>query len=146
MEAKNQGLRTAFLCHSHHDAVLAKGLVVLLAEAGWTVYIDWEDHEMPSSPNRETAERIQRKIKEHSFFLFLATEKSMSSRWCPWELGYADGVKDFGRIFVVPTAEGSTTHGNEYLQLYRRIDLNSLNQAEVWAPGAVYASTPIRSV
>ena len=39
-EAKVQGVKTAFLCHSHRDAELAKGLVNMLSEAGWRVYID----------------------------------------------------------------------------------------------------------
>ena len=34
------GKRTAFLCHSHKDADLVRGLQVLLVESGFDVYID----------------------------------------------------------------------------------------------------------
>jgi hypothetical protein len=107
----------------------------MLAEAGWRIYVDWADVEMPDTPNRETAKRIQQKIIELDWFLFLATANSMSSRWCPWEIGYADGKKHIDQIFIVPTQDGQKTHGNEYLQLYRRIDFATTGQLGTWRPG-----------
>lgn len=134
-EARTLGVKTAFLCHSHHDADLAKGLVHLLSDAGWRVYIDWQDAEMPNTPNRETARRIKQKIIDLDFFLVLTTQNSMASRWCPWEIGYADGNKQLDRILIVPTEDGAQTHGNEYLKLYRRINLSDKNELAVWQPG-----------
>ncbi|WP_291982980.1 toll/interleukin-1 receptor domain-containing protein [Candidatus Accumulibacter sp. ACC005] len=134
-EARTLDVKTAFLCHSHQDADLAKGLVHLLSDAGWRVYIDWQDAEMPNTPNRETAQRIKQKIIDLDFFLFLATQNSMASRWCPWEIGYADGKKQLDRILIVPTEDGAQTHGNEYLQLYRQITLSDKNELAVWQPG-----------
>jgi hypothetical protein len=125
--------RTAFLCHSHKDLELAEGLQVWLAEQGVDLYIDWQDAAMPEHPNRDTAERIQTHIRTSDWFLFLATANSMSSRWCPWELGYADGTKQLDRIAIVPTSDALTTHGNEYLQLYRRVDLSAAGQL-LWVP------------
>jgi hypothetical protein len=134
-EARSQSLRTVFLCHSHLDGQLAKGVVALLEEAGWRAYVDWEDASMPETPNRETAARIKQKIVDLDYFLFLATANSMSSRWCPWEIGYADGKKQIDRILMLPTTDGNRTHGNEYLQLYRRIEMSSLDKLGVWQPG-----------
>lgn len=135
-EARTQGLQTVFLCHSHRDEALVKGLIALLEESGWRVYVDWADASMPEAPNRETAARIKRKIVDFAYFLFLATSNSVSSRWCPWEIGYADGTKPIERILVLPTTDdGIKTYGNEYLQLYRRIDLSSLGKLAVWQPG-----------
>jgi hypothetical protein len=107
-EAKADGHRTGFLCHSHDDRLLASGLVVLLKEAGWDVYVDWQDPLMPSAPTRETALRIQQKIREADFFLFLATRSSVQSRWCPWEIGYADGQKPVSTILIIPTTANGT--------------------------------------
>lgn len=120
--AKASHKQTAFLSHSHKNADLAKGVQSFLQAEGWEVYIDWEDTAMPESPNRETAQRIQAKIRDLNWFLFLATRNSMESRWCPWEIGYADGVKPYDNILILPTSDNSGTHGNEYLQLYRRLD------------------------
>lgn len=123
-EARIENKRTAFLCHSHRDADLAKGLQGFLHSKGWEVYIDWEDSTMPERPDRRTAEKIQEKIRAVEMFFFLATENSMTSRWCPWEIGYADGVKNLNRILILPTADSrGITYGNEYLQLYRYLDI-----------------------
>lgn len=133
----NARQNTALLCHSHHDKELAEGLQVWLAEQGVDLYIDWKDSAMPETPDRETAKRIQNRIQTSQWFLFLATANSKASRWCPWELGYADGKKNWDQIAVVPTADGRGTYGNEYLQLYRRVDANSLNQLFLFEPGSV---------
>lgn len=135
-EAKASSLATAFLCHSHKDASLVKGITNLLEDSGWDVYIDWEDSSMPETPNRQTALNIQNKIKDLKYFLFLATENSMSSRWCPWEIGYANGVKNIENILIIPTADRlGTARGNEYLQLYRRIDIADGGGLAAWQPG-----------
>jgi hypothetical protein len=121
-EAKASRKQTAFLSHSHQDARIAKSVQGFLHAQGWEVYIDWEDSSMPDSPNRETASRIQARIRELDWFLFLATRNSMASRWCPWEIGYADGVKAHDTILILPTSDSYGSHGNEYMQLYRYIN------------------------
>jgi hypothetical protein len=128
MEARRFGLKSAFLCHSHKDVQLVEGLIVLLRDNGWRVYVDWKDTGMPERPSRETAEQIQSRIRSCEYFLFLATSNSMGSRWCPWEIGFADGVKNIDAIFVVPTSDSFNTYGNEYLDLYRKIDLSQYDR------------------
>lgn len=122
-EAKAARKQTAFLSHSHQDARLAKSLQGFLQAQGWEIYIDWEDTSMPDSPTRETAEKIQARIRDLDWFLFLGSQNSMKSRWCPWEIGYADGVKPIDNILIIATTDSTGTHGSEYLQLYRHIDL-----------------------
>lgn len=123
-EARQAGKQTAFLSHSHKDSTLAKGLQGFLQSKGWLVYIDWEDMSMPLKPNRETAQKIKDKIKRFDWFFYLATANSASSRWCPWEIGYADGVKDIDKIVIIPTRDSAgRNHGNEYLDLYRNVDV-----------------------
>lgn len=133
-QAKSLGQSTIFLSHSHKDHTLALGFAQLLQDAGCRVYIDWLDGEMPERPNKETAVRIQLKIKENDYFVYLATEYSSKSRWCPWEIGYADGVKITDRIVIAPTRDRSATYGQEYLGLYRHIDLASDGQLAVFDP------------
>lgn len=134
-EARAQGLKTVFLCHSHFDEQLVKGLLVVLQDAGWRVYVDWADTSMPDTPDQVTATRIKQKIVEHDLFLFLATANSMTSRWCPWEIGYADGKKQIDQILILPTTDGAITHGNEYLELYQQIELSNMGKIGVWQPG-----------
>ncbi|MEI5997848.1 toll/interleukin-1 receptor domain-containing protein [Paraburkholderia bengalensis] len=131
------GQKTAFLCHSHVDRDLAEGLQQLLKEEGWSLYIDWQDHSMPPVPDRETARKIQLRISASDWFLYLATENSAGSRWCPWEIGIADGKKDPSRIVVIPTEDDRGRHyGNEYLQLYRHLDPTSLGRLQFFEAGS----------
>src|SRR5437867_3517778 len=78
------GQSTAFLSHSHKDRQLAEGLQEMLRQRGMDLYIDWQDASMSDQPTRETAVRLQRRIVDTTWFFFLATANSMSSRWCPW--------------------------------------------------------------
>jgi hypothetical protein len=114
--------RTAFLSHSHRDERLALSLQGFLAQQGVHLYIDWQDSTMPEIPNSETADKIRTKIRQCHYFLYLATENSKDSRWCPWELGFADGVKKHEKIYVIPTSNARGSYGTEYVDLYRRID------------------------
>jgi len=60
-----------FLCHSHHDELLVRGVITLLEEAGCRVYVDWADGSMPETPTRETAARIKQKIVDLNYFISL---------------------------------------------------------------------------
>ena len=91
---------------------------------------------MPAVPDRSTAAKIKERIGAANYFLFLATPNSTSSRWCPWEIGYADGTKSLGSIFVIPTRdENNRYYGNEYLQLYQNIDEAQQGVLGVFEPG-----------
>lgn len=121
-EAKALGIKTAFLCHSHKDKLLVQGLQVFLQEQELNIYIDWQDEEMPNQPDKKTADKIRNKIVETDLFMFLATNNSVGSNWCPWEIGYADGKKYGDNIIVIPTTDVSGKwYGNEYLRLYKSI-------------------------
>jgi hypothetical protein len=136
-EARQEGLRTLFLCHSHLDAEYVSGLITLLDDHNWRVYVDWRDNAMPESPNGETAKVIRQKIRDLDYFAFLATPNSVSSRWCPWEIGYADGVKRHEQIFVIPTEDQSGRwYGREYLQVYQRVDIGEGQILGVWQPNS----------
>jgi len=114
---------TVFLSHSHKDKELVEGFIQVLAERGISVYVDWNDTEMPRITNGETARKIKEKIKELDLFMLLATENALSSRWCPWELGVADSSKDWNKILIIPVADKSGKFkGNEYLRIYRHLD------------------------
>jgi len=119
-EESYQKKRVAFLCHSHKDEQLVKGLIVIFKENGVDLYVDWMDQSMPEAPNKQTAIKIKERIIKAHLFIFLATANSKASRWCPWEIGYADGVNK--NIYIVPTTDGYNTYGNEYLELYAKID------------------------
>ena len=54
--------------------------------------------------------------------------------------------KHIDRILVVPTRDGVKTHGNEYMQLYRRIDMSDIGQLAVWQPGDSQHGVVVRNL
>lgn len=114
---------TVFLSHSHQDADLVLAAVNFLLTLGVEVYVDWLDSSMPSITSGETASKIKGKIKECDRFAVLLSENSVGSKWVPWELGYADGVKDINKIAIMPIRRNQYTSdsafdGLEYMSLY----------------------------
>jgi hypothetical protein len=144
--ARAARLKTAFLCHSHKDQDLVSAVQDFLWRNGWKIYVDWQDTTMPDQPNRETAEKIQCKIRENDWFLFLATANSTGSRWCPWEIGYADAAKGKDAVIVIPTRDAVGSHGNEYVELYRRIDLSSDGRVVEFTQGYHYVHQELSSL
>lgn len=139
--------QTAFLCHSHKDGDLAKGLQVLLKDSGWDIYIDWQDDNMPEQPNKETATRIKNKIGSSDWFLYLATPNSSNSKWCPWEIGIADTKKPYDRILIIATTDTSGRwYGNEYLQLYKQITFANDNNLAAFPAGKLSEETYVKNL
>ena len=135
-EASVVAAATIFLSHSHKDRTQAEGLVYYLASLGIKVYVDWNDSDMPRITNRDTAEKIKGEIKTKALFLILATSNALQSRWVPWEIGIADQCKGDQRMLLIPVADYSGRFdGNEYLQLYMRVEAAAAGGYGVFAPG-----------
>jgi hypothetical protein len=51
--------------------------------------------------------------------VYVHSENASLSKWCPWELGYFDGLRG-GNVFIMPVVAGQrhTFDGQEYLGLY----------------------------
>ena len=126
---------TIFLSHSHKDRVLAEGLRNYLADLGISLYIDWQDSDMPDKPSRETAEKLKRRINDMKVFLVLCTDNAINSRWVPWEIGVADSFKKPDKILIAPVANSyGSFAGSEYLQLYKRIEIASDGKMAIFEP------------
>lgn len=126
---KFSAVTSVFLSHSHHDKEWVEAATVILENLGIKVYVDWEDEAMPSHTNLETASRIKRKIgQENDKFIFLATNTSIASKWCNWEIGIGDVYKfDKKKIAIFPVKENDGAWaGNEYLKLYPHIGYNTI--------------------
>lgn len=110
-----------FLSHSSLDKKLVLTLLKLFNEAGYTVYIDWIDDKQLDRNNvtKSTAQTLKERMNSSRGLSFLTTKNSTISKWCPWELGYFDGLKN-ERCCILPVLEysQSTFTGQEYLGLY----------------------------
>jgi hypothetical protein len=84
---------------------------------------------MPNEASGETADRIKKMIKENRKFILLATNGTIASKWCNWELGFGDADKYHEHIAIMPIAEDDGSwKGNEYLQIYPSIQTDSNNK------------------
>ena len=111
-----------FLSHSHLDKDYITDTIVFLRNMRVNVYIDWMDDNMPKETSGKTADILKQKIKENDKFIFLATNNSISSKWCNWEIGFGDAHKYIDKIALLPLADNYTEwKGNEYLQIYPHI-------------------------
>ena len=123
--AQDTNGKVAFLSHSHKDSELAEKLETYLRECGWDIYIDWKDTSLPGTPSHETAVKIKEKIVEAEVFLYLATKNSSESKWCPWEIGFADPHKTWENLIIIPTEDAcGEIYGQEYLDLYNFVQMS----------------------
>ena len=113
---------SVFLSHSHLDENIVRPMVVFLRSRGVDVYVDWMDNTMSKETSGETAAKLKEKIKMNDKFLFLATENSIKSKWCNWEIGYGDAEKYIDKIAVFPLLDNNGIwNGQEYLEIYPSI-------------------------
>ena len=130
---------TVFISHKHsdlEDIEELEGVIKMLEELGAKIYLDGMDNKMPDQTSGETAQRIKEVIKHSKKFILLATEKAIESYWCNWELGIGDTYKYIDNIAILPIKEkgeqDSKFKGNEYLQIYPRIDLHEKGFYNIW--------------
>lgn len=119
---------TVFISHKHSDLEDLQGVIGVLENHGAKIYIDSMDNKMPDQTSGETAQRIKEVIKFSKKFILLATDDAIESYWCNWELGIGDTHRYIENIAILPIKEKGTYDnkykGNEYLQIYPRIDFN----------------------
>lgn len=144
--SRSMAVKSIFLSHSHKDREMANGLRNYLGGLGITLYVDWNDSDLPRITNRDTANGIKTKIYELDFFLVLVTENALKSRWVPWEIGVADKSKYLGKIAIVPVMDNyGKFEGNEYLQIYNRIELNAVGSIAFSHPNQSWTTKTVSS-
>lgn len=111
-----------FLSHSSADKEDIDNALSLLGSQGVAVYVDYEDPALPATTSPTTAAMLRRRIEECDGFVLVATQNAAQSAWVPWELGFADKAKSWGRVALVPVADPSGRWvGNEYFGIYQTI-------------------------
>lgn len=117
--------KSIFISHSHKDKRALNYLVNLLKTEvpGITLYVDWKDSSMPKKTSPETAAKLKDRIDGCDKFIFIGTNRSVKSKWCNWEIGYADKTKyKLDKMAILPVSmDDSQYEGYEYLELYPTI-------------------------
>lgn len=117
-------LTSVFLSHSHKDQDIVEQAKIIFEKLGISIYVDWADDEIPVKTNGLTASKIKRKIIQNDKFIFLGTNEAIKSKWCNWEIGIGDSFKySKDKIAIFGIADNNSHwEGNEYLQIYPRIE------------------------
>lgn len=105
-----------FISHSFLDKKLILTLIDLFNNAGYSVYVDWINDKTLDRNNvsSKTAKVIKNRISDCKGLSYIATGNIINSKWCPWELGLADGMLN-GRSCILPVMEETGTFiGLEY--------------------------------
>ncbi|MFC4477315.1 toll/interleukin-1 receptor domain-containing protein [Flavobacterium chungangensis] len=126
---KSASVTSIFLSHSHHDKAIVEQAKIFFENLGISIYVDWADQTMPERTNGITAQKIKNQIISiNDKFVLLATNNAVASKWCNWEVGIADPFKlPNKKMAILPLAENNGTwNGNEYLQIYPRIEKSSI--------------------
>ncbi len=123
-----------FVSHSFKDKDLVIGLRYKFKQCGYKAYVDWiDDHTLDrKAVTPRTAEIIRNRLDHCQGLAYVATANSTSSKWCPWELGLADGK--IGRACILPVMDESFK-GSEYLGLYPYMEyakVSNSNRYEFW--------------
>lgn len=133
--SKSNAVTSIFLSHSHYDKDVIEQAKLFFENLGIRVYVDWADETMPEKTNGSTAQKIKGQIiTGNDKFVLLATNNAIASKWCNWETGIADAYKlSSKKLALLPLADNSGTwNGNEYLQIYPRIERGINNPLEYW--------------
>jgi hypothetical protein len=110
---------TIFLSHKHDEKDYLKNAIAFFKRFGVDVYIDYNDSGMPKSTNGKTAARLKEQIVKNKKFVLLATEGSINSKWCNWELGLGDAHKYIANIALLVIKDDNVAWtGTEYLDIY----------------------------
>ncbi|EHU5031560.1 TPA: TIR domain-containing protein [Streptococcus suis] len=130
-----------FLSHSYLDKKLIVTLVSLFNESGYSVYVDWleDEHLDRSNVSTETAKFIKNRINQSKGLTIIATESTTFSKWCPWELGIADGMLN-GRACILPILkDDGDFSGQEYLGMYPYLDYETsiTGEKEFWLNSSI---------
>jgi hypothetical protein len=119
-ESKKSTSFDIFLSHSHEDKEYIRGLYLELTKQGYSVYVDWiVDNELkPSQVTKNTVEVLRKRLKQSKSLVYATSKNALSSKWMPWELGFADGDKGRCAILPITDYESSDFKGLEFLSVY----------------------------
>lgn len=110
-----------FLSYNHKDLKLAQFVYnILKNKHGLSVYIDFNDPSFSRKiVDKKTAQTLCARLNSCKALVYIHSPNSKNSKWCPWEVGLASGLKDF-KCAIIPCVDESDSEyvKQEYLTLY----------------------------
>lgn len=117
-----------FLSYNHKDRELARAVYQELKKQGISVYVDFIDPTFKPIVDKTTALILCDRLANCRVLAYIHTANASNSKWCPWEIGIASGLKDF-KCVIIPAIEKNDNEfqRQEYLLLYPYVSFNPDN-------------------
>lgn len=119
-----------FISYSSKDLNYVKTVAELLIDQGFLVYIDDNDSMLDKkNVTDETPKRLARIMESCACLVYVCTDNSVESLWCPWEIGYMSCKSNF-KCAILPVIDeiNSYIKHREYLLAYPEIIQNPTNR------------------
>lgn len=110
-----------FISHNSKDEKEIVDFFKVVNKNGYVAYIDWVNDKFDLKRqwcNATTAEIIKERIKQSRVFVLYLSEQTISSQWCPWELGFADAL---GKKICVFQKDEDIAYVPQFYDAYPRI-------------------------
>lgn len=109
-----------FLSYCYTDKAYAMKIVNLFEKVGYSVYIDLRDSALSRNKkvDRKTVIRIASIMNRCKSLVYVHTASAKMSKWCPWELGYMSGKKNFRCATILLIEDKEEFPRQEYLDIY----------------------------
>lgn len=119
-----------FLSYNHKDFDLAKAIYLELISQGIKVYVDFKDNSFQRITNQETAKILCDRLSSCKALAYIHTKNARESKWCPWEIGLASGLKNF-KCIIIPAIENNDNEfeRQEYLMLYPFVTYEAMTKS-----------------
>jgi len=125
-----------FLSYCLIDKDYAIKILYLFEKLGYKVYIDLKDPTLNrKSVDRSTVIRISSVMNRCKSLVYIHTQSATMSKWCPWELGYMSGKKNFRCATILLTEDKEEFPRQEYLDIYPYLNLanDTSGKKQIWA-------------
>ena len=115
-----------FISYSSKDLEYVKKVASILEDQGFKVYIDDNDSVLDkTNVGENTAKRLATIMNNCKCLIYVFTQNSAESFWCPWEMGYMSSCNNF-KCAVLPIVDvNRNIEHKEYLLIYPRIEQES---------------------
>lgn len=115
-----------FVSHKKEDSAVAKSVAEYIMDAGIDVYFDELDATINRKDPKSVVSAIKRGMDLSSHMVIIFSNRTLSSHWIPWEIGY--GMATSTDIRILKMADITKDRLPEYLQVTRVLyDIDDMN-------------------
>lgn len=118
--------KRVFISHKKEDRDVAKKVADYIMDAGIDVYFDEYDTTINRNDPKSVVAAIKRGMQLSTHLVVIFTNKTLSSTWVPWEIGYGDATQTEIRILKMNDIKKNQLP--EYMQIVKvLLDIYDLN-------------------